>query len=522
MSLKDKFLQLDDFLAEKGVPKLTSYWRDGIGEFLDSYEAGKALELVACVGRGSAKSTALYKLGLFFALFTDAVVPPAERHYAIILSRLTVEAGKGIQIISRWLTLLSIKHRLAGDVIDLDGVPRGIRVVAASVAATSGWRAFFVGRDERSKWGASGLDEMDADEVDTSSMAMTATHARAPVVSVGSAWGAFGGFYDAVMHGTTEERIVLGPSATWIAAPHITEASCRKKEKDVRRFEREYACRFQSGSVGALDVEQMRACVRELKQGTTLRSGYELVIDASGGKNDAFVASIWAWVVEPNEETEFLMMDAKDAAGNVVHANAVFARTEDGHLIRNPKFGTASPVLFLAAMKSWEGPIALTMSTSDVAKEIAQFNKPFGATRAHLDQYNEWGWRTELARFGITAETHHWGPTNKPDAVSRLKEIVRTQQLVINPLLGDEGVKLLNEAGHFQETITPSGAYSFGARGRFHDDRIACCITACMADSMGRLTGSPMHKRSRKHVIHDNQADMDADYAAGYGINNGE
>jgi hypothetical protein len=248
MSLRERFLAFDERLARQGVPPLTAWWREGIGRWLDAYEQGQVLELYACVGRGAAKSTALYKLALFFTLYGDFAVPVGERHYAVVLSRLKEEAAKGIAIIDRWLSLLGITHRLAGDVVELDQAPRGIRVVAASVAAASGWRAFLVGKDERSKWSESGTEEREGEEIDVSASAMTATHPLAPVLSFGSAYYAIGPFFDSVRGGSTEHRVVLGPAATWVAAPHITEESTRKKERNESKWRREYACEFQSAA----------------------------------------------------------------------------------------------------------------------------------------------------------------------------------------------------------------------------------------------------------------------------------
>jgi hypothetical protein len=243
---RERFILFDDALAERGVPPLTDWWREGIGSWLDVYEAGGALELLARVGRGAwrgaAKSTALYKLALFFALFGEFTVPLGERHFAIVLSRLKEEASKGVQIIHRWLDMLDVKHALAGDVIELADLPRGIRVVAASVAAASGWRAFFVGKDERSKWSSGDTADRDASEIDASAGAMTATHARAPVVAFGSAWARWGSFYEAIASGTDASKHVLGPTPTWIAAPHITEESTRRKERSEAMWRREYLC----------------------------------------------------------------------------------------------------------------------------------------------------------------------------------------------------------------------------------------------------------------------------------------
>lgn len=287
-SVREQFLAFDDELARLGVPPLTEWWRDGIGRWLDAYEQGLVLELWACVGRGASKSTALYKLALFFTLFGPFAVPPGERHYAVCLSRLKEEAAKGLQIISSWLTLLDVAHHPAGDVIELDDMPRGIRVVAASVAGASGWRAYFVGKDERGKWPVSGVDERDAEEIDTSAAAMTATHARAPIVTLGSAWLTLGAFHETIAAGSTKTRVVLGPTPTWIAAPHITEADCRRKEPDPRKFAREYAAIATDAHDEAMyPVELVTRAQRALPGDVAAERGvpYTAAMDPSLGRN---------------------------------------------------------------------------------------------------------------------------------------------------------------------------------------------------------------------------------------------
>lgn len=300
MSHRSDFIAFDDQLAKLGVPPLTAWWRDGIGRWLDVYEAGGALELFGCVGRGAAKSTALYRLALFFALFGDFAVP-GERHWAICLSRLKEESSKGIGIIAAWLGVLGVPHRTSGDTIELLNQPRGIRIVAASVAATSGWRAFFVGRDERAKWPTSELDEREAEEIDTSATAMTATHARAPQLYFGSAWGAFGSFYDAVTAGSDEHRVVLGPAPSWVAAPHITEESTRKKERVESKWRREYKCEFQESTeesfypVSLVDRAR-RAAEGDIPPETGV--SYVAAIEPSLGKN------AWTLVVVGRREVD--------------------------------------------------------------------------------------------------------------------------------------------------------------------------------------------------------------------------
>lgn len=494
MTLRERFLAFDDRLASLGVPRLTDWWRDGIGEWLDAYERGHVLEFWACVGRGAAKSTALYKLALFFALFGRFEIPIAERHFAVVLSRLKEEAEKGIAIIAAWLRLLEIPHTLAGDVIELGGEweSRGIRVVAKSVAATSGWRAFFVGKDERSKWPAGGAEEVDAQEIDTSASAMTATHAYAPIVSVGSAWGQFGAFYEAITSGTDDTKHVLGPAPTWVAAPHVREEDTRRKERDPKKWAREYACVFQGGGIGALDPDEVRACIRELHPNAQYLHGEEIVIDSSGGKGDNFVLARFAWVLEPTIEAQC------DEHGNQLPIRGPLPQPE--------------PRLWLAEMVTFEGAIARSMSTHDVGDEIARMARRGGARRVHGDQYGAWSWSSDLRKHGLAFEEHAWSAPTKTDAVLRARQLLRERRLVIDPSLGPQTDALVSEARTFEEKIMPSGVISFGARGRAKDDRVMTLLLAARADAEGRLQGSPLRRSGQRHEVYDfNDPDDDDD-----------
>jgi hypothetical protein len=363
--LRAQFLAFDDRLAKLGVPSLTPWWRTGIGDWLDQYESRHVLELVACVGRGAAKSTALYKLATFFTVLGDFVVPPGERHFAIVLSRLKEEAAKGIDIIDAWLSLLAVPHVKSGDTIELFGSPRGIRVVAASVAASSGWRAYFVGKDERSKWPASGIDERDAEEIDTSSAAMTATHALAPVLSVGSAWGKFGTFYESIRAGSNDHRIVLGPTPTWIAAPHISEESTHRKERDPSKWAREYKCEFQESTpenlyqVSLID-RAIRATEGDIPPGESTEN--VAATDPSLGRN--------AW--------SFAIAGRRKVAGRQ----------------------KASILLY----REWRMPQGQHFDMAERLIEIDALCKPYGVTEVHSDQFHAESLQAIAQRLKLSVE----------------------------------------------------------------------------------------------------------------------
>jgi hypothetical protein len=482
MSLRAQFLEFDDALASRGVPPLTAWWRDGIGAWLDAYEGQHVLELWGCVGRGAAKSTALYKLSAFFAVFGDFVVPAGERHYAIVLSRLREEAGKGIAIIARWLALLGVPHHVAGDVVELDELPRGVRVVAASVAAASGWRAFFVGKDERSKWPSSGIEEIDATEIDTSATSMTATHALAPSVSFGSAWGAFGSFFDAIDGGTTAERVVLGPTPTWIAAPHITEESTHRKERDPKRWAREYKCVFQSGATSALDPDHVRACLRPFRQGE--RMGQVIMAcDWSQGRGDGR-ARLFAqfWTPEPTERDLYETEDLADGCYRVVE-------NPNGTWKRKPTPPVLKPELHVFGIAALEGRWADQGITSDaiIADDVAAA-RPFAVSQVFADPYMGLVLQSDYARHQLAYVPQTWSTETKSEALMQLRRWLADGQLVIEETW--EGRRLVEEMVRLSEIIRPSGALSIGARSG-HDDRVACLLNVAMAQAALHLPGSP-------------------------------
>jgi hypothetical protein len=491
MSLRERFLEFDDSLASHGVPPLTDWWRAGIGRWLDAYERDHVLRLVACVGRGAAKSTALYKLAAFFTIFGDFAIPIGERHFAIVLSRLKEEATKGISIIARWLTLLGVPHHVAGDVIELDGMPRGIRVVAASVAASSGWRAYFVGKDERSKWPFGGVDDQDAEEIDTSAGAMTATHPNAPEVSFGSAWGDFGAFYTDVMSGDNDTKIVLGPAPTWEAAPHISEIACRRKERDSRRFAREYACVFQGGATSALDAVQVRACLRPFRQGKPLGQVI-MAVDWSQGRGDSR-ARLFAqfWQPELDDRDKYEHEDIESGA-------YVLKLGPNGVPIRkNPP--APKPELHIFGISALEGRWADRGVTSDqiVSDDAYEANRK-GASLVYGDDYMALVLQSAYAKYRLAYTPQKWTVESKADALLQVRDWIANGALVIEQT--SEGHALADEMIRLSEIIRPSGGISIGARTG-HDDRWACLANVALAQAALMLPGSPIRQDRRLRIL---------------------
>ena len=506
MSLRSDFISMDDRLAAHGVPPLTGWWRQGVGDWLDAYELGDCLELVACAGRGSAKSTVIYKLAAFFSLFGLFTIPIGERHYAIVLSRLKEEAQKAPGIISAWLALLGVPHRVAGDVIELTDALRGIRVVAASVAATSGWRAYFVGKDERSKWPSEGVSDLDAEEIDTSSSAMTATHDRAPVVTGGSAWGNFGPFFEAVTGGSDARRHILGPVPTWVAAPHISEESTRRKERNPARWAREYACIFQDGAASAFASEEIDAAIRELPAGCEVVSTPVIVTDASAGRGDSWTWCAVSWVREPSDTTPMLMLDLIERAGQrilvtrddrqpgdvLLHGRATVARDPLTHEpIPDATYRESNGLrLAVSSISALDGKFAEQgVGSGDVVRSIAATAKRFKTRKVYGDQFSQFALAESFSRNGLAYMSVPWTNELKVQAVTHLRTWLRDRTIIIAP--GPEAQKLKTELLRFEERLLPSGYTAYGARRGGHDDRVALLLLTAALDVMSAFSGSP-------------------------------
>ena len=490
MTLREDFLAFDDRLASHGVPPLTAWWRAGIGDWLDRYEREHVLEFWACVGRGAAKSTALYKLAAFFALFGDFEIPPGERHFAVVISRLKEEASKGISIIDRWLDLLGVAHKLTGDVIELER-GRGIRIMAASVAAASGPRAFLIIRDERSKWAMGGAEMLDAQEVDTSATAMTATHPLAPTITAGSAWGSFGEFYETVTAGTTDARHVVGPAATWVAAPHIREEDLRRKERDPRKFAREYACTFQAAVSAAFDPDDVRAAFAQRDASRFELLGTPLlVLDPTAGRSDRYTWCLAGWIRDvPDPRDMFVWEDVQHP-----DTGAKFRRRVAngyGAPVLNPDYtGPSEPKLAFWKADGMRGRFGPTLLASELIEGLATTARALGVRHVVSDQFEKYMLESEFRRYGLGFTALDQTNKLKTECFLHANRLLKERRIVFEP-----HEQFQKDMLGVEERILPSGAMTYGSRrtAEGHGDFASLVFTMAAADLEGLSRGGPIH-----------------------------
>lgn len=487
----DRLVQVDGLLVDAGFPPLSPWWRAQLQRFLVS---GRR-RFVLRVGRRGGKSTSLTRLAVCVALSGVVDVPPGEVCWLVFVSTTRDEASQRLRGIRAMLDALRVAHKSTAETIELEGVRIGFRVLTCSVGGVSGWTTGMIVADEAAKWtNADGVQN--ARDVLSALRPTMATQRNAIELLSSSPLGSNDAHAQAFDMGDTDHQLVAH-APTWVANPLLPEEVTKGLEPDERVWSREYAAIPQSGAHTAIDVEGLRACVRHLSPYAEPLEGAEIVIDASGGRHDAFVIAGFAWMLEPSSETEILWRPALDDQGNITASEATPMRDRLGNIIPNPKWHPPAPRLALLNMQSLEGAIARQYSTADVAGQIAWMARDVGACRVHGDQFASWSWESELARHGLRFEAHPWTQSSKSDAVIRLRQLVKERTLVIDPGLGLELEKLLDEARTFVETITPSGGISFGARGASKDDRIMTLLLGARCDAEGRLSGSPLRGPGR-------------------------
>jgi hypothetical protein len=425
-------------LAGQGFPPDGPWWDGETERFLTH---PTAMTWGARVGRGGAKSTALVRLAVAVTVFDEFTIPPGERHYAVIVSENIDEAANRLRLIGAYLDALGVGYASAGNVIDLTDtdLPRGFRVLACRVGAVSGFRAYFTARDEVAKWQSDGVNP--AEDVDASMRAMSVTHPNARHLAFSSPVGAAGFHYELVERGDTESQVVsIAP--TWIANPIVTEAQTRKLEPNARIWRREYAAIPQAGALAAFDADAVDRAMRP--RTTPARAMAPVVIqDPSSGRKDAWTWCLARWMV-PAHGDPWLRLDRIDA--------------------REGRF--------------WD-----LQSGASIVQQIAKLAKDAGAQSVHSDQRESLMLASEVEKHGLRYVTHDWTAQSKPLAVERARRWLREGEIEI-----EAHPKLRHELSIFEEKVTSSGGFTFGARGSGHDDYVALLLTAALAEMNGCLS----------------------------------
>lgn len=429
-------LHIDAELAKHGVPPMSPRWREEARRF---YLHPTARLWVGCIGRGAGKNLMGVKCDIAETLYSDIVVPPGERHFAINISENKDECAKTLRITDAYLTFLGVPHTTTADTIELTGElrDRGIRILAARIGAASGWRSFGYTFQEPAKWNSEGTNPAGETHVSTKAMTVTHPYARGRVFS--SPMGHVGFFSDLIDLGDTEDQ-VLSQGATWEFNETVSEEQTHRLERDPRRHAREYGGKRQAAALGVHEPDDVAWIFRPRPE-PKARERRVCIIDAASGGVDRFTWCALGWDVAA-DDSRYLMLDALDAL------NAAALRAKG--------------------------------STHAVDRVVA-FCEEHSIKSIHGDQRDAFHLRDAFAARGLHFTEHTWGP-NKSAAVEVTRRWVRDRVLACVP--HDD---LRKELLMFEETMTASGTLTFAARGSGHDDYVSLLVTAAMADLAGEL-----------------------------------
>lgn len=434
---------LDASLVARGHLPLTPWWA---GQFERFYSHPTALAFVARVGRGGVKSQSSSKLALNEVLFGDWNVPPGERHYFAFVSATKDEATQRLTLLRRFLLDLGVPHDPNGDEIALRDLPLGFRVFAAQVGAVSGFRCIGFVCDELSKWRAADRFTNPASEVVASLNGMLITHAaRAKRLFVSSPLAMVDYHFKRFALGDTAEQLVC-QAATWISNPSVTEAETKKLEPDQRVWLREYAALPQAAALAAFDPAAVQsAFVQPATIDAATRGMRVGVIDASSGKKDSWTWGVAGW--RECDGTKRLVFDRVDG---------------------------------------FEGAFWAQRSGDDVVTMVSDHLRALDVHHVIADQRESLMLGAAFRRNGLEFHEIPWTNANKERAVGAVRRWLADGLLVL-----PQHEKLFQELSSFEERVSASGAFTFGARGTGHDDYVALLLTAAMADAAELIPGSP-------------------------------
>jgi hypothetical protein len=468
-------LNLDDELGRHAFPRMSEWWR---GEAARFYGRPGVRVWGAQVGRGGAKSTVLAKVALNEVLFGEWRVPPGERHFGCIVSENVTEAGGRLRLLEAYLTDLGIKYTRAGDVIELDAMRLGFRVLAARVGAVSGFRAVFLGLDEEAKFRGEGAANPAADIV-VSARAMTVTHPNAKELHFSSPVSVVGFHYELIAKGDTDRQIV-SRAATWIANPSITEAQTRELEPDEASHANEYEANPRASAGLALGpAEHIERAFGDLHPSLILAREVKIFDPSNmGSKSDGFGVMRAGWAQPSGRKT---IKKLKDADGFDVAP----LLDERGEAILEDV--PTRPVLRVTNAYEIKG--GQLGAYHDLIADEANDCKARGIDLVISDQRDAPAIEALLSRYSLAFRAYSYSATSKDAAIVTLRRLLREGTLSIAP-----NEDLRREMLSLSYHVSSSGTLIYETTGR---DLVSCLVTLAHALNDGDLYASSSTPRAR-------------------------
>ncbi len=146
-------------------------------------------------------------------------------------------------------------------------------------------------------------------------------------------------------------------------------------------------------------------------------------------------------------------------------------------LVRWERGADARDFVRFAEIGGFDATIVRSIGVPEVLARIVAIGKTHGAYRYFADQRDRVMTENELRKHGVSFHIYDWTAVTKPPAVERVRTWLQEGSIAL-----PKHETLRRELLSFEERISPSGQFTFGARGSGHDDYVSLLITAAMAD----------------------------------------
>lgn len=472
---------------------LSPWWREALIRF---YASGRR-QLVLRVGRRGGKSSTLCRVAILEALYGEHRIPPGDIGIVGVVSVSVPEASQRLRTIRAILDTLGVKYKPTDGGIELIDRPVAFRVFAASLAAVVGGTWICAICDEVARWRDADSGANPAREVLASLRPTMATQANAKIFLSSSPLSTLDAHYDAFELGETENQLVAyAPS--WMANPTLTRERLQREEPDRRVFAREYEALPMSALSAAFDPDDVDRAMREPPDDEA--GEYHpavMVLDPSSGRGDSFTSAFVQWFKPALPKEAFVwsgrkrpyFVDRGEATPRFAQAD-VPETDEYGAPLFSPAWqGERASSLVMSEITAFEGRFYPYLALDEIVARIAPPCAEQGI-RVYSDQRENYALEAAFNRHGVRFTSLAWTAPDKALAVDRLRRLLAEHRLIL-PI--DEALR--REMHAYSERVLPSGTITYAARAAAKDDRVALLITACMADAVGALEGSPVALR---------------------------
>ncbi len=373
---------------------------------------------------------------------------------------------------------MGVPYSKVKEKICLRDKPIEFHIYSATIASCSGMSTAFFCCDELSKWSSDDAGSNPASEILASLRPSTVTHPNALSVLISSPMSNQDEHYKCMAEGSNSYQLCV-EAPSWVANPTITEARTRELERDPRVWAREYAAKPQSAVLGCFDPAAIERAF-DPREPNQIVGQNVMIIDAASGKLDAFTYGICHWELGPDPYLH--------EQGNP--DNPIRRHIATGEKLLDPKVKRVPPILKFSEIGSLgSGRFWDTLPADELYDQVVRIARNAKCKNVFGDQREAYSIKSAIERRGLAFQEFTYTLQSKIKAVETVRRWLAESTLSL-----PQHDEMKSELYGFEEKISPSGSFTYGARGASHDDYTSLLLTAALADVAGEIPQSPFRK----------------------------